>query len=234
MPLSGPDAFVGDVRRRQFRGDHLFRIEAFDRAVDDPLGAKILGTVDAERKFGDSLAVVDHFLGQEILGPEAEIAAIVATNIHRRRADEGRDEAIGGIVVDFRRRSDLPHAAVVDDGDAVAHAHRLDLVVGHVDRGDADPLLELLDLLSCRGAQLGVEVGQRLVEQQRGRLAHQRARERDALAFAAGELTRPPVEQMADAEQLRRPLDLLFDFGARARPGCAAERRCCCARVKCG
>ena len=103
---------------------------------------------------------------------------------------------------------------MVDDGDAVAHAHRLDLVVGHVNGGDADPLLELLDFQARRGAQFGVEVRQRLVEQQHGRLAHQRARERDALALAAGELTRPPVEQMPDAEQLRRPLDLLVDFGA--------------------
>ena len=136
-------------------------------------------------------------------------------DVHRRRADEGRDEAVGGVVVDFRRRSHLPHLPVVDDGDAVAHAHRLDLVVGHIDRGDADPLLELLDLQAGRGAQFGVEVRERLVEQQRGRLAHQRARERDTLAFAAGELARPPVEQMPDAEQLRRPLDLLVDFGAR-------------------
>ena len=136
-----------------------------------------------------------------------------ASEIHRRRADKGRDEAVGGVVVDFRRRSDLPHAAMVDDGDAVAHAHRLDLIVGHINGGDADPLLELLDLLARRGAQFGVEVGERLVEQERGRLAHQRARQRDTLALAAGELTRPPVEKMPNAEQLRRPLDLLFDLG---------------------
>jgi len=66
--------------------------------------------------------------------------------------------------------------------------------VGHIDSGDADPLLELLDLQASRGTQFRVEVRERLVEQQRGRLAHQRAGQCDTLAFAAGELARPAVE----------------------------------------
>ena len=119
---------------------------------------------------------------------------------------------------------------MIDDGDAVAHAHRLDLIVGHVDRGHADALLELLDLLAGRGAQFGVEVRERLIQQQHGRLADQRASERDALALAAGKLARPAVEQMPDAEQLRRPVDLLLDFGAWERSASATEKRCSCAR----
>jgi len=44
------------------------------------------------------------------------------------------------------------------------------------------------------GAQFGVEIRERLVEQQSGRLAHQSARECNPLALAARELTRPAVE----------------------------------------
>ena len=47
----------------------------------------------------------------------------------------------------------------------------------------------------------GVEVRQRLVEQQQMRPLDQRAGERDALLLAAGELARPPVEQPVDAHQ---------------------------------
>ena len=50
---------------------------------------------------------------------------------------------------------------------------------------------------------LRVEVGQRLVEQEDLRLAHQRAAHRDALALAAGELARLAVEQMIDLQHLR-------------------------------
>ena len=108
MPLAGPDPFVGDVRRRKFCRDHLLRIETFHRAVNDALGAEILGTIDAELEFGEGL-VVDHVLGQEILRAEAEIAAVARDDIHRRGADKGGDEAVGGVVVDFRRRSHLAH-----------------------------------------------------------------------------------------------------------------------------
>jgi hypothetical protein len=101
---------------------------------------------------------------------------------------------------------------LIDDGDTVAHAHRLDLIVGHINRGDTDPLLELLDLLAGRGAQFGVEVRKRFVEQQCGGFAHQRAGQRDTLAFAAGELPRPAIEQMTDAEAVT-PIRPFVDLG---------------------
>ena len=85
----------------------------------------------------------DHLLGQEILGPKAEMSAVPGDQVHRRRADKGGDEAVGGVVIDRRRGADLADLAVIDHRDAVAHAHRLDLVVGDVDRRGADPLLEL-------------------------------------------------------------------------------------------
>src|SRR5262249_3258668 len=130
-------------------------------------------------------------------------------------ADKGRNEAVCRVIVDLRRGSYLTYPPMIDDGNAITHAHCLDLIVGHIDGGDADPLLECLDLQASRCAQFGVEVRERFVEQKRGRLAHERARERDTLAFTAGELARPPIEQMPDAEQLRRPLDFLVDLGAR-------------------
>ena len=68
-------------------------------------------------------------------------------------------------------------------------------------------------------AELRVEVRERLVHQERLRLAHDRAAHRDALALAAGELRRAPVEQLLEAEQLRDLVDPL----ARSRPSaCAA------------
>ena len=69
-----------------------------------------------------------------------------------------------------------------------------------------------LDQLGAHGgAQLGVEIGKRLVEQEGLRLAHQRAAQRDALALAAGELRR---------------------LARRAARRCRASRRCrrCAAR----
>ena len=52
-------------------------------------------------------------------------------------------------------------------------------------------------------------------KQEHGRVTHQGAGQRDALALAAGQLPRPAVEQMPDAEQLRRPRNLLLDLRLR-------------------
>ena len=120
--------------------------------------------------------------------------------IHRRRADEARDEPRRRLVVEVVGRADLLDPAVVHHHDPVGQRHRLDLVVGDVDRGGADLLVHLLDLGPHLHAQLGVEVGQRLVEQEDLGIAHDGAAHRDALALAARELLRLAVEQLGDVE----------------------------------
>ena len=72
--------------------------------------------------------------------------------------------------------------------DPLGQRHRLDLVVRDVDDGGAHLVVQLLDLGAHLAAQLGVEIGQRLVEEEGDRLAHHRAAHRDALALSAREL----------------------------------------------
>ncbi len=55
-------------------------------------------------------------------------------------------------------------------------------------------------------AQLGVEVGERLVEEIDVGPAHERPGEGDALPLAAGELVRVPLEEMRAADELGCPL----------------------------
>jgi hypothetical protein len=62
-----------------------------------------------------------------------------------------------------------------------------------------------LDLGAHLHAQLGVEVRERLVEQEHLRLAHDRAAHRDALALAAGELRAACARAAARAEDLAPP-----------------------------
>ena len=58
----------------------------------------------------------------------------------------------------------------------------------NVNGGDADLLLDAADLRAHRDAQLGVQVGERLVEEQNARLNDERAGERHTLLLTAGEL----------------------------------------------
>src|SRR5207245_1978828 len=82
--------------------------------------------------------------------------------------------------------------SLAHDRDAVAHRHRLDLVVGDVHRGDRELPLDAGDLGTHLHAQLRVEVRERLVHEEDLRLAHDRAPHRDALALTAGQLARHP------------------------------------------
>ena len=76
------------------------------------------------------------------------------------------DEQIGWPLIDVARRTDLLHGAVMEDGDPIRKRHRLRLVVRHVDEGDAGAPLQALQLGAHALAELGVEIGERLVEQQ--------------------------------------------------------------------
>ena len=68
--------------------------------------------------------------------------------------------------IERMRIVDLLDAALVHHRDAVGGDHRLGLVVGDVDRGDAELVVQAPDLEAHLLAQIGVEVGERLVEQQ--------------------------------------------------------------------
>ncbi len=116
-------------------------------------------------------------------------------------------------MVEEVRRADLLDLALVHHHHAIGERHRLDLIVRDVDRGGAHLLVHALDLGAHLHAQLGVEIGERLVEQEDLRIAHDRAAHGDALALPAGELARLAVEQFLDVEDAGGLLHALLDLG---------------------
>ena len=104
------------------------------------------------------------------------------------RADEAGDERRRRLAVDDVGRRDLLGPAIAHDDDAVGERQRLVLAVGDEQRRDLQPLLDVAHLLAQPFAQMLVEAGEGLVEQQDLRLEHQRAGQRDALLLAAREL----------------------------------------------
>jgi len=93
-----------------------------------------------------------------------------------------------GRLVKLPRRRDLVETASIHHADPPRDRHRLFLVVSDDDEGHAEPPLQLHQFELRAFAQLLVERGQRLVEQQNPRAARQRARQRHALLLTAGEL----------------------------------------------
>ncbi len=130
-------------------------------------------------------------------------AALEAQEVHRRRTDEVRDEHAGGPVVNLLRRTDLFHAPLVHDRDLVGHRHRLEMVVGDIDRGRLDAIVQVAQLAAHHMEKLGVERAQRLVHQEGLRTAHHGSPERYAVAVAAGELRCFARHQMLDPQHPR-------------------------------
>ena len=124
------------------------------------------------------------------------------------------DETRGGTFVDVLGRAALVDRAAAHHGDPVGHRQRLVLVVRDEHERDADLALDPLELHLHRLAQLEVQRGQRLVEQQYRRAVDQGPGERDPLPLAAGQGARLVLvaagelhefEHLADARLLSRP-----------------------------
>ncbi len=79
-----------------------------------------------------------------------------------------------------------------------------------MEAGELDPHLD---------PELGVEVGERLIEQENLGVAHDRASDGDALTLPARQLGRPAVEQVIEPQRPGRTLDDALPF----RPGDAME-----------
>ena len=93
-----------------------------------------------------------------------------------------------GVVVDLIGGADLLDDTLVEHGNAVGQGQGLLLIVGDVDGGDTEVLLHLLQLIAQLDAELGVQIGQRLVHTDDGGVRHQCAGDGHALLLAAGQL----------------------------------------------
>ena len=151
-----------------------------------------------------------------------------------RAADEAGDEAVGRPLVEIALRADLPHRAFAHDDEAVGHGQRLLLVVRDHHGGEAELALQLADLDPHLLPQLGVEVRQRLVEQQHVGPEHQRAGQRHALLLAARELARQALAEMRRGAPAAAPRRRAPAISAGATLRISSPKATFCATVRCG
>jgi len=85
----------------------------------------------------------------------------------------------------LRGRACLHELAAAHDENSIGDGKGFFLVVGDKHRGNAERLLDFADFLPDAQAEGGVEVGERLVQEQDFRLGDEGAGERDALLLAA-------------------------------------------------
>ena len=103
----------------------------------------------------------------------------------RGPSHEARDERIGRRTVELVRRAHLLQPSAPEHRDAVPEIERLLLLVGHQHGGDPDAVDQVVELAAGALPEGGVEVRERLVQEQHSRLRRQRPGERHPLLLPA-------------------------------------------------
>ena len=160
------------------------------------VGTGALATHDAPRQ----PAV---FCNADTLGTNADDGTVLLEEVHRTFAQKTRHPKRSRVIEDALRLAGILDASVNEYGDAVADAHCFGVIVGYIENRAGETLPNADHGVANRTAQRRIDVRKRLVEQQRGRIGKQRSRDRGALTFAAGELTRPAIELRLNVERLR-------------------------------
>jgi hypothetical protein len=138
-------------------------------------------------------------------------------------ADERGNESGRGIVVDLAAGAHLLDHPVAHHRDPVRHGQGLALVMGDVDEGEPDLLLDGAQFGAHVLAQLQVERRQRLVEQQHARFGGERAGDRHPLLLAARQFVDVLVALIGQRDQIEQFLGPLAPLGH--RPALDLERK---------
>ncbi|GAQ68276.1 hypothetical protein SsS58_08735 [Streptomyces scabiei] len=120
------------------------------------------------------------------------------------RAQEVRHERRLGPLEEFPGGVELLDQAVAHHRDAVRHHQRLFLIVRHIDDGQAEFLLDGLDLHLQLVTQLLVQRAERFVHQDDRRAVDQRPAQGDPLLLTTGQLARLAAAEPGQARDLQR------------------------------
>src|SRR5712691_3032908 len=135
-----------------------------------------------------------------------------------RHPEEIRGKGARGLEIDLLGRALLHDRARIHQDHAVGDGEGLLLIVSDIDHGGADAALKSADLDAKPLADLGVQIGERLVEQQHARLHHEGAGQGHALLLAAREGRGLPPRYscgVADLHEVKGGHDPESDLGRR-------------------
>ena len=84
--------------------------------------------------------------------------------IHGWTANKSSHKNIVWMVKNFFGRSNLLNLPVTHDHNPICQRHGLDLIMGHIDSGGFQLLMEFLKLQAHLGSQFGIEIGKGLIK----------------------------------------------------------------------
>src|ERR1700733_8784717 len=158
-------------------------------------------------------------------GDMCEVArdAVDLTSKRRGLAKKSRYKCRFRAVVDLFGGTPLKQISLIQDYYPVRHRQCFFLIMGHIEGGDADFLLQLLQFDAHDVAKALVQIRQRLVEQQDVRFIGDHAGQCDALALSPGELNGITIREIAQFDEFEGRVDAIASFGPRHFPDPKAE-----------
>ena len=133
--------------------------------------------------------------------------------VHPGAADEIADKGVARPLEQFPWRAELDDLAAVHHRDLVGEGRGLQLIVGDVDHGDVELLVDLLELAPQFPLQVRVDHRQRFIEEDRGDVVtHQTTAHRDFLFFVGGEVARLLAQEVLQVEHFGNFLHLAVHF----------------------
>jgi hypothetical protein len=121
-----------------------------------------------------------------------------AEEVHRRAADEASHKGIGRGFIDLLGCPHLEELTLVHDSHPIRQAHGLHLIMGNVKGGGLDCLVQAFELGAHAQAELSIQVGEWLVEEEHLRLHHESAGNGYPLSLATTELSGVAIQKVAD------------------------------------
>ena len=109
------------------------------------------------------------------------------------------------MMIQLLRRPHLLDNTVVHHHHPVGQRHRLDLVMSDIHGCGANRLMHFLDLGAHLHSKLGIQVRQRLIEQEHLRVPHDRPTHRHPLPLTARQRPRLSVQQRQRYRECERP-----------------------------
>ena len=145
--------------------------------------------------------------GVSTLEDKPSVVILGVKDVHRRRADEGRNEDVLGIAVNLLGSADLLNPSLAHNHDLGRHCHSLCLVVSYVDGGSADLLVNSYDLRTHLHSELCIKVGKRLIHQEELGISYDRTAESNTLHLTARKLLGSSVKIRTEVKNLSRLKD---------------------------
>ena len=137
------------------------------------LGSRVSGRIPRTMRRGRSLpSTAKRSNGAGRISPSVSSSI----RLMGRSPTNAATSRVAGFFKQFARRCHLDDPSGHEDGDPIRHAHGFGLIVCDVNEGAPGALVQINDLATHLGAQLGVQIGKRLVQQKNATGSRTRAR----------------------------------------------------------